>query len=79
MYLSASMCNYAIFQDHEVHNFSNFQILIYRGTMMAVLPLTVTLTIDHSYFAFTQHIILRTKKGLSVGRISHNPAPRNVD
>jgi hypothetical protein len=40
--------------------------------MTAVLPLTATFIIVHSYFAFTQRITLRTK-GLSVGRISHNP------
>jgi hypothetical protein len=42
--------------------------------MTAVLPLTATFIIVHSYFAFTQRITLRTK-GLSVGRISHNPPP----
>jgi hypothetical protein len=42
---------------------SNLVILkfLYRGTITAVLPLTVTLIIDHSYFVFTQHIILRNK------------------
>jgi hypothetical protein len=28
---------------------------LYRGTITALLPLMVTLIIDHSYFAFTPH------------------------
>jgi thiosulfate reductase cytochrome b subunit len=62
MYLNASMCNYAIFQDREVQKLNNSKILIYRGIMTVLLPLTVILIIDHTYFVFTQHIILRTKK-----------------
>jgi hypothetical protein len=35
--------------------FKNLAILkfLYRSTMTAIFPLTVTLIIDHSYFAFT--------------------------
>jgi hypothetical protein len=51
MYLNARMCKS-----------KNLAILICRGIMTAVLPLMVTLIIDHSYLAFTQCIILRTKK-----------------
>jgi hypothetical protein len=35
---------------------------MYRGIMTVLLPLTVTLIVDHSYFAFIQCIILKTKK-----------------
>jgi hypothetical protein len=34
---------------------------MYRGIMTVLLPLTVTLIVDNSYFTFTQYIILRTK------------------
>jgi hypothetical protein len=37
-------------------------LYIYMGTMTALLLLTVILIVDHTYFVFTQHIILRTKK-----------------
>jgi hypothetical protein len=49
--------------------------------MIVILSWTVTLIVDHSYFALTQHIILRTK-GLSVERISHNqssPSKRGLN
>jgi hypothetical protein len=41
---------------------SYIYIYIYRSTMTSLLPLTVTLIVDHTYFVFTQHIILKTKK-----------------
>jgi hypothetical protein len=34
---------------------------MYRGIMIVLLTLTVTLIVDHSYFTFTQCIILRIK------------------
>jgi hypothetical protein len=40
----------------------NLAILIYRGIMTVLHPLAIILIVDRTYFAFTQHIILRTKK-----------------
>jgi hypothetical protein len=62
MYLNARMCNYAIFQKTMKSRNVAIRKFLYRGTMTAVLPLTVTLIIDHSYFAFTRRIILRINR-----------------
>jgi hypothetical protein len=63
VYLNGSICNYSIFQDREAQKFSNcINSYIYRGLMTILLPLMVTLIVDHSYFAFTQYIILKIKR-----------------
>jgi hypothetical protein len=43
--------------------------------MTAVLPLTVTLIIYHSYFVFTQHIILKTKRSKCRENFSQSITP----
>jgi hypothetical protein len=57
--------------------YRNLAILkfLYRGTVTAVLPLTVTLIIDQSYFMFIQHIILRTKRSKCRKNFSQSPPP----
>jgi hypothetical protein len=51
------------------------KFLYIGGTMTAILPLTVTLIIDHSYFMFTQRIILRTKRSKCRENFSQSPLP----
>jgi hypothetical protein len=45
------------------------------GTMTVLLPLTVTLIVDHSYFTFTQHIILRIKRSKYSKNFSQSTPP----
>jgi hypothetical protein len=69
MYVCATMLSLKIIKS------KNLAILkfLYRGTMTAVLPLTITLIIDYSYFAFTLCIILGTKKSKRRENFSLSP------
>jgi hypothetical protein len=48
------------------------------GIMTVLLPLMVTLIVDHSNFAFTQCIILRTKMSKCRENFSQLIPPQNV-